>query len=162
MQIHEKSFDPFRSRCSLLHKRLVGPRFLEARGGIALGRKIRIYATLCVGKINLSKRKCCFHSIEDAGTRGRVNIHERVTKPSCRPVFAHTWGWRKFDIAADGEVQPLPLINDTLLPDIEPKQIFPARKQVVVPPLSYAFFVIAQANAKLVRMEVNELDILMV
>ena len=35
---------------------------------------------------------------------GRVNIRERITKPTCRPVFGHTWGWRKFDIA-DGEVE---------------------------------------------------------
>ena len=78
-----------------------------------------------------------------------MNIHERATKPTCRPVFAHTWGWRTFDIT-DGEVErrTLALMNDTFLPDIQPKRIFPTRKQRVVPPLSYAFFVIAQANAK--------------
>ena len=42
----------------------------------------------------------------------------------------------------------LALINDTFLPGIQPKRIFPSRKPIVLPPLSYAFFVIAQANAK--------------
>ena len=43
---------------------------------------------------------------------------------------------------------PLALINDTFLPDIQPKRIFPSRKQIALPPLSYWFFVIAQANTK--------------
>ena len=115
---------------------------------------------MCVGKINLSKRKCCFHSIEDAGTREEELIFTNGLQnlPVDQYLLTPGNGGNLTSLTVKLNDAPLALINDTFLPDIQPKRILTTRKQIALPSLSYAFFVIAQANA----MEANQLDILMI
>ena len=148
--IHEKSFDPFPDYwSSLLYKRLVGRRVLEVRGGIALDRKIRIYAHCASEKSIYPRGSVVFIALNtQAHEEELIFTNALQNLPVDQYLLTPGEGGNLSSQTVKLNGAPLALINDTFLPDIQPKRIFPSRKQIVLPPLSYGFFVIAQANAK--------------
>ena len=142
-----KTLDPFPDYwSSFLHKNLVGSRVLEVHGGISLGRTVRVYAH-CTSKrsgydtgslvlIALNTQHSDVKLVLINGLE-KLPVHQYLLTPGQNNNLTSQ------TVRLNGKL--LQLVNDTFLPNVVPKTIPP--DDIMLPPVSYGFFVIPDAKA---------------
>lgn len=147
--ISREAFDPFPDYwLSLLYKRLVGPQVLDVRDGIALDRKVRVYAHCASERSTYDKGSIVLLALNTQLDEVQLVLMEELQG---LPVeqYLLTPGVNanltSQTVKLNGEY--LKLVNDTFLPNIHPKLIVPPQK-VLLPPVSLGLFVIPKASAK--------------
>ena len=145
--INTKTLDPFPDYwSSFLYKKLVGSRVLEVHDGISLGRTVRVYAHCTSERSRYDTGSLVFialntqHSdVQLVLTNGleKLPVHQYLLTPGqINNLTSQT-------VRLNGEV--LQMVNDTFLPNVEPKTIIPP-DNIILPPVSYGFFVIPDAK----------------
>ncbi len=145
--INKKSLDPLPDYwSSLLYKKLVGPRVLEVYDGLSFGRTIRVYAhctpdmsMYSVGSVVLIVLNTQHNEIQLVLTNELEGppVHQYLLTPGDSDNLTSQ------TVRLNGEL--LQMINDTFLPNIQPKPIIPP-VEIILPPVSYGFFVIPDAR----------------
>ena len=151
--INTETLDPFPDYwSSSLYKNLVGSRVLEVHGGISLGRTVRVYAHCTskssrydTGSLVLIALNTQHNDVQLVLTNGLENLpvdQYLLTPGQNNNVTSQT-------VKLNGKL--LQLVNDTFLPNVEPKTITPP-DDIMLPPVSYGFFVIPDAKVDACQM----------
>ncbi len=147
--INRKTLDPFPDYwSSYLYKKLVGSRVLEVHDGISLGRKIRVYAHCTsersgydIGSLVL----IALNTQHDEAQLVLSNGLERLSVDQYLLTPGENNNLTSQTVRLNGEL--LQMVNDTFLPNVPPKPIIPP-DHIILPPVSYGFFVIPDAQAE--------------
>ncbi len=150
--INFKTLDPLPDYwSSYLYKKLVGSRVLVVHDGTLLGRKIRVYAHCTsersgydIGSLVLIALNTQHDEAQLVLTNGleRLSVDQYLLTPGENNNLTSQ------TVRLNGEL--LQLVNDTFLPNVQPKPIIPPDR-IMLPPVSYGFFVIPEAQVKACR-----------
>ena len=147
--INQKTLDPFPDYWSaFLYKKLVGSRVLEVHDGISLGRTIRVYAHCTseksgydAGSLVLIALNTQHNEIQLVLTNGleKLPVHQYLLTPGENNNLTSQ------TVRLNGDL--LQMVNDTFLPNVQPKLIIPP-EIIKLPAVSYGFFVIPNVQAE--------------
>ena len=145
--INTKTLDPFPDYwSSFLYKKLVGSRVLEVHDGLSLGRTVRVYAHCTsersrydTGSLVLIALNTQHSDVQLVLTNGleKLPVHQYLLTPGQHNNLTSQ------TVRLNGKL--LQMVNDTFLPNVEPKTIIPP-DDIILPPVSYGFFVIPEAK----------------
>ena len=156
--INTKTLDPFPDYwSSFLYKKLVGSRVLEVHDGTSLGRAVRVYAHCTsersrydTGSLVLIALNTQHTDVQLVLTNGleKLPVHQYLLTPGQHNNLTSQ------TVRLNGKL--LQMVNDTFLPNVEPKTIIPP-DDIILPPVSYGFFVIPDAKADACNMPCDKI-----
>ena len=156
--INMETLDPFPDYwSSFLYKNLVGSRVLEVYGGISLGRTVRVYAHCTSERSRYDTGGLVLIALNTQHSDVQLVLTNGLEK---LPVYQYLFtpgqnnNLTSQTVRLNGEL--LQLVNDTFLPNVEPKTISP--DYIILPPVSYGFFVIPDAQVDACHMPCGKVE----
>ena len=153
-----KTLDPLPDYwSSFLYKILVGSRVLAVYHGISLGRTVRVYAHCTsersrydTGSVVLIALNTQHSDVQLVLTNGleKLPVDQYLLTPGQNNNLTSQ------TVRLNGEL--LQLVDDTFLPNVEPKTITPP-DEIILPAVSYGFFVIPDAKVDACQMSCEKI-----
>jgi heparanase 1 len=133
---------------TFLYKKLVGSRVLEVRDGISLGRKTRVYAHCTSERSGYETGSLVLIALNTQHNEVQLVLTDGLEKLSVEQYLltpGESNNLTSQTVKLNGKL--IQMVNDTFLPDLQPKPLIPT-ESIILPPVSYGFFVVPNAQVE--------------